>query len=94
MTDVYSDDERPQIKRSKSDQTFTRPSIEITADDAASESSALSAPSRIEGHEDDLDSDEGMSVTSTDVEDLMDSAEDRPYLAQGEWPSCSKPWLC
>lgn len=77
-----SEEERPPVKRSKSDQVHDYPTINVTADAEESDSSALSATSRMEGH-DGYDSDEDGSITSSMLEDVVDEAEDRPYQAEG-----------
>lgn len=77
-----SEEERPPIKRSKSDQVHDHPTIEVTVDGDESDSSAVSAPSRIEGH-DEYESEEDGSMTSSMLEDVVDEAEDRPYHAEG-----------
>ncbi|KAF2156074.1 NAD-dependent histone deacetylase SIR2 [Myriangium duriaei CBS 260.36] len=78
------EDERPSVKRSKSDQIYSHPKIEVTREDDQSDSSALSAPSRMEGHAEEEPSDDEVSVTSSLFEDVMDEAEDRPYCAQDD----------
>ena len=85
--DSSSDDDRPHIKRSKSEQGVGHPTIEVTADNDSSDASALSAPSRIEGNEEvgsASEDDDADSVHSSLFEDVMDEAEDRPYCAQGK----------
>ncbi|GAM83549.1 hypothetical protein ANO11243_015370 [Dothideomycetidae sp. 11243] len=80
---------RPAIERSKSDQGYGAPTIEIGPDDEISDSSALSAPSRIEGHGEEEFSEDNVSITSSAFEDIMDEAEDRPYCAQEDEEGCT-----
>ncbi|KAF4556954.1 Sir2-like protein 1 [Elsinoe fawcettii] len=77
----------PPMKRSKSAQDTVKGPTLLVSSHGSPESGAASAPERIEGN-DDEDSDDIGSPTSSIVEDAMDAAEDRPYIAAEHEEGC------